>query len=256
MDNSGYQVKSVVKAMRVLDCLAEVGRPMTLQELANQTGWPKSTLYGLLSAMRETSVVEQSPENGAYRLGIRLFEYGCRVSSSWDVVMQSRKYLQEISLRTGATAFISMLDRGEAIMLDHCAATSAFRIVSDNGNRTPLHCTAQGKALLAWQPASEVKRLVAERGLPPFTPHTITTPDRLEEELAHIREEGCAVEDGEYKIGLRAVAAPIHNWSGGVTCCVGLIGMFRRTLSDEFRLAKQLVMDAAEQISFAMGYRP
>ncbi len=255
MDSASYQVKSVGKAIRLLDCLAESGRPMHLQEIANLTGWPKSTVYGLLSAMREASVVEQSPETGCYRLGIRLFEYGCRVSSSWDVVQQSRKTLEEISLRSGATAFISKLDRDEAIMLEHCAATSAFRVVTDDGDRTPLHCTAQGKALLAWQSASEVKRFMQEKGLPPFTPHTITSPAILEAELARIREEGIAVEDGEYKIGLRAVASPIRNWNGTVDCCVGLVGLFRRTNSEDFLLARRLVADAAEQISAAVGYK-
>ena len=77
-------IHSVAKAIHLLDLLAERTKPATLTELYQATGWPKSTIHGLLSTMREAGLIEQMP-NGRYWLGIRLFEYGCAVSNAWDI---------------------------------------------------------------------------------------------------------------------------------------------------------------------------
>jgi DNA-binding IclR family transcriptional regulator len=82
-------VKSVEKALRLLDLLAR-RRSALAGELSARCGWPKSTVYGLLAALREGGAVEQRPEDGRYYLGIRMFEFGCAVSSSWDILTAAR----------------------------------------------------------------------------------------------------------------------------------------------------------------------
>ena len=77
-EQEGKTIHSVAKAIRLLDILTESGQPASLTELYQKTGWPKSTIHGLLSTMRESGLIEQMP-NGRYWLGIRLFEYGCAV---------------------------------------------------------------------------------------------------------------------------------------------------------------------------------
>ena len=83
-EQEGKTIHSVAKAIRLLDLLTAAGQPASLTELYQKTGWPKSTIHGLLSTMRESGLIEQTP-NGRYWLGIRLFEYGCAVSNSWDI---------------------------------------------------------------------------------------------------------------------------------------------------------------------------
>ena len=135
------------------------------------------------------------------------------------------------------------------------AATGSFRVVSEKGSRVPLHCTSQGKLLLAYLPAGQ-RRLVLQRlNYQSYTPHTIDDPQRLEAELAAIRDQGYATEDGEYRIGLRSASAPIFGVDGTVCAALGVVGMFRRVRSEEFQYARELVCRAAEEISFDMGYR-
>lgn len=87
-------IHSVAKAIRLLDLLAERTKPATLTELYQATGWPKSTIHGLLSTMREAGLIEQTP-NGRYWLGIRLFEYGCAVSNAWDIGSSPAAYTEK-----------------------------------------------------------------------------------------------------------------------------------------------------------------
>ena len=248
-------VHSVVKALDLLDCLAERRRPMALGELAQTLGLPKATVHGLLASLRRKGAVEQDPSDGRYHLGVKLFEYGRAVSASWDVVGHSREQMNHIALQTGSSVLLSGLQGREAMVLETVEATGAFRVVSEQGSRVPLHCTSQGKLLLAYLPAGEQRRLLGVLDFTAYTPHTIHDREKLEKELDHIRSQGYAVEDGEYRVGLRSVAAPIYSVEGEVRYAIGIVGMFRRVSSEEFQLAKEMVCRAAERISYKMGYR-
>ncbi len=250
-DNS---VQSVVKACQLLDILAEAGRPLALYELAQRTGWAKSTIHGLLSGMRPNALIEQSPIDGKYRLGIRLFEYGNAVCSTRELISASERQLRHIVERCGESVTLSTLDRGEVLILDHLDSDSNFRIVTETGSRLPAYCTAQGKALLAYRSPSEYRRILEEK-FTPYTPHTIQSREQMERELTQIREQGYAIENGEFRIGLRGVAAPISGAQGTAMYAIGVVGMFRRIESDEFAEAIALVTEAAKQIEQSLGYR-
>ena len=122
------------------------------------------------------------------------------------------------------------------------------------GARLPVYCTSQGKLFLANSSPAECRRILTHTELKAFTPHTLTTPEQFVPELTRIREQGYAVENGEYKIGLRSVSAPIHDVTGEVRYAIGCVGMFRQVQSDEFLRAIRLVCAAAETISRAIGY--
>ena len=251
----GRHVQSVVKALEILDCLARQRRPMALGEVAAELRLPKATAHGLLASLRLGGAVEQDAADGKYRLGVRLFEYGCAVSASWDVVGRSREQMNHIAIQTGSTVILSSLQDREAMVLETAEAAGAFRVVSEKGSRVPLHCTSQGKLLLAYLPAGERRRMLSALDYTAYTPHTITQRELLEAELEHVRQQGFAVEDGEYRVGLRSVAAPIFSVAGEVPWAIGTVGMFRRVSSEEFQQARELVCRAAERISYDMGYR-
>lgn len=255
MTTRGNAVQSVGKAMELLNCLAVARRPLSLQELALSTGWAKSTIHGLLAAMREYGVVDQSRLDGKYRLGLRLFELGSVVSGTWDVLLIAKPHLQEIARQTGESVHIGMLDRSDVLYLDYADDRRALRIVAEAGTRLPPHCSALGKAMLAYLPEQEALRALGNRELKAYTPHTITGPALLQQEFARIREAGYAVEDGEMRVGLRAVAAPIFNAYKQPAYAIGVTGMFRRVTDETFLLAKQMVADAAAAISAELGYR-
>ena len=253
MPERPVHVKSVAKAIRLIDCLAEAKRPLSLQELAQNVNMPKSTVHGLLTPLRERGMIEQATD-GKYHLGIRLFELGSVVSSMWNIVSIARPHLQHIAMITGQSAQIAMIDKGEVLILDHAEANSSLRVVTEVGDRFPVHSTAAGKAILAFLPTVQVESILRS-GMPSFTPHTITTMEDMSMELAKIRQDVFAVEDGESRIGLRSAAAPIFDINATPRYAVSIIGMFRRTLNDDFLAARDMICTAAELISKELGYR-
>lgn len=240
-------VQSVDKAMELLEVLLKNRRPMSLQELSQATGYPKSTLHALLTTLRCHEAVRQN-EDGRYALGIRLFEYGCAVSGAWDITHIAHPYLERLAALSGASAFLASMDGSNAIALDQCAAGGGLQVVPDIGSRLPLHATSQGKLLLSQLPDSEVLKRT-QGTMQAFTPHTITEPQKLLSALHAIREDGYAVEDGEYKIGLRSVSAPVWDRYGRPQYALGVVGLFRRVASPEFQDAIYRVRETASQLS-------
>ena len=247
-------VRAIAKATALLDLLAEAKRPLSLSELTQATGWAKSTVYGLLSSMRSCGLAEQDAQSGRYSLGVRLFEYGSAVQSTRNITALAKEPMERLTKATGESASLSMLDRGEALVLSHAEADSGFHIVSETGAHLPAFCTAQGKVLLSSLSDAAVRR-IHETRYQAFTPHTIATADALVSEIQTVRERGFAVENGEFRIGVRGVAAPIRDHTGAIRYALGLIGMFRRVDSDEFRAATAEVIKAAAALSEALGYR-
>lgn len=123
--HAGGQVKSVDKAMQVIELLLRQRRPMSLQELSTGSGIPKSTLHAILSTLRDHSIVEQR-DDGKYYLGIRLFECGCAVAAEWDIANVAHPHLVQLAEQTGASAFIAVLDGGECIIFDQYVPASGF----------------------------------------------------------------------------------------------------------------------------------
>lgn len=129
-EQEGKTIHSVAKAIRLLDILTESGQPASLTELYQKTGWPKSTIHGLLSTMRESGLIEQTP-NGRYWLGIRLFEYGCAVSNSWDIGTIARPHMQSICAELGESVFLSVFDRAAVVTLAEEESRASLRVVSE-----------------------------------------------------------------------------------------------------------------------------
>ena len=203
----GNTIRSVAKAMELLQLLSDAGEPMTLTDISSRAGLPKSTAFGLLTTMRDHDVITQHAD-GKYALGLRLFEYGCRASAFWNVSSLARPYLAHLVDETGGSAMLSTYENGHIVALDQAEGRDSLRVVSAPGARLPLHCTSQGKIVLAHMSESEAAKLLSRAApLTPFTPHTETDTAALLASLPACREAGFAVENGEYKIGLRSISS-------------------------------------------------
>ena len=247
-------VHSVDKAMNLLELLLSRHTPMTLQEIAAAAGYPKSTVHALLTTMRNHAMIEQL-QDGRYTLGIRLFECGCAVSSAWDIGRLAHPHLEQLAAATDASAFLALLDGKNAISFDQCISATGLQVVPAMGGRMPLHATSQGKVLLSCLSDREALKILEKGGMQAFTPHTITDPQRFVANLAAVRENGYAVEDGEYRIGLRSAAAPVYDSTGQVRYALGVAGLFRRVQSEDFQNAVAHLVHQARQLSMALGWR-
>ncbi len=249
------KVKSVAKAMQLLNLMAkERGNSMSLMDISQRTGWPKSTIHAILSTMIDYGVVAQDSSDGKYRLGIRLFELGADISSGWNILEISRPYLRNIMLKTGESVNLGILDKGEVLIIEHIDSGNPLRVMMERGMRLPLHSSAMGKAMLAYLPQTQLKKRIKEMPFQAFTPHTITTLPEFETELDRVKLNGYAIENGEMRVGMRAVAGAIFNHQGYPVNALGITGMFRKISDENFIFARDLIVEACQQISRELGY--
>jgi DNA-binding IclR family transcriptional regulator len=241
--------------MDILELLATEYRGLSLAEVSEKMGWPKTTVYGLLSTLREYEMVEQSPQNGRYSLGKRLFELGSAVARGWDVRQVALPYMRQINEKYGEMVQLGMEAGGQVLYVEKLDSKHMLRIVSEIGGRLPMHCTGLGKVLLAYKSYAEVKRILTSHGMKRMTRRTILTLPEMEKELANVRLKGYATDDREIMDALRCVAVPIKDQDGTVRYAVSVSG-----LSDSFGGAYleevlESLKDAGRKISEELGYR-
>lgn len=247
-------VRSVAKALCIVDLLAIYQRGMTLGEIASEMHMAKSTLYGLLSTLRDFGYVEQS-DDGKYRLGIRLFEVGHIVADSWNVRKVASAFYDEIINLLGETIHLAVMDQGQVLYIDKKETQQSLRIVSQVGSRLPAHCTGVGKVMLADLSKSELKQIISRHGLIAYTSSTITDPYKIEEELNIIRYQGYAIDKGEIMEGLSCVAVPIRDHSGKVCAGLSVSGPSGRLNEEKLNNTIRILLQKGREISIGMGYR-
>jgi IclR family transcriptional regulator, KDG regulon repressor len=252
--SSDKRLSSVAAAIALLKAFSEDEVDIGVSTLAKRLGMAKSTVHRLATTLVSEGMLEQNPENGKYRLGIALFGLGALVRRRMDVSNEAKPYLFDLRETTGETVHLAILDRMDIMYVYNLESTQAIRMRSDIGVRKPAYCTAEGLAMLAFQPSSLVDDIVS-RGLQPRTSRTNTDPERLRAVLAAVRDRGYAIEDEESEAGMRCVAAPVRNATREVVAAVGIAGPVQRLPDDLLASFAPHVLRTAEAISVRLGYR-
>jgi IclR family KDG regulon transcriptional repressor len=249
------RLSSVANASRLIKAFSEHEYEMGISTLAARLRLAKSTVHRLATTLVEYDMLEQNRETGKYRLGLALFELGTLVRRKMDVASESREQMHALVEMTGETAQLGVLDHVSVLYIRIFESRQAVRMSSSVGSRAPAHCTSVGKALLAHQP-EEVVRQIADHGLKRYTGNTLTSPDALLEELGSIRARGYAIDDEEFEVGLRGMAAPIRDHSGQVTAAISVAAPVQRMSKKSLQTTVPSVVAAAEAISRRLGYLP
>jgi len=200
-------VQSVNRALQLLEHLADAGGAMRLTELEAVSGLPLPTIHRLIRSLKDNGYVRQEPSR-RYALGprlIRLGEIAGRALGAWVTPR-----LADLVAEIGETANMAVLEGDEVAYVAQAPSAHSMRMFTEVGRRIPLHCSGVGKALLSQLPDSAVLELLQRTGMPAKTPRTLTDPYSLLVELAEIRGQGWAVDDGEQEAGVRCVAVPVH----------------------------------------------
>lgn len=253
---SAYTVKSLVKALRILELLAEGGQPTyTLTELSRGLRLHVSTVHRLLVNLVRQGFVDSDPATGGYRLGFRVLRMGLKVLDQLDFRRVADPLLRQLNRQTEESVHLAILQGDRAISIEKFGNPQPMGLTAPLGGVLPLHCSGVGKALLAFQPDDRAMTFAETAGLERYTPHTITSSAQLRKELAHIRQEGYSVDNEEAVEGLRCVAAPIFDHTGRVIAAFSVAGPATRVTSARVAALSKLVKETSRQISYRLGYK-
>lgn len=248
---AGAQV--VDRVIDILETFTRLGPELGVSDISRALGLKKATAHRLLASLRRRGIVAQDSQTRRYRLGMKLWELGQMATTQVDWLERVKPFLQQLTDLTGETTHLAVLNDGQVLYVEKVESSHSLRMPSQVGRRLPAHCTGVGKALIAFLPEEVVRSLVARRGLPSFTPNTITDPDRLEAELAAIRERGYSVDNEEIEEGLVCIGAPVRDHSSHVVAAVSIAGPSSRLRPETIERHARSVVRIARDISAALG---
>lgn len=239
-------LKSLNKVVRILECFSTTDRTLSVADVCERTQFPRSTTHRLLASLKEAGLLDQDRQRDRYRLGIKLFELGNIVLANMDLHREARPYVDQLGKLTGQLVHLAVFDGRQAIVIHRSEpdASSALTFVES----APVHCTAVGKAILAFQPAPTIDRLIAG-GLRSYTDATITSASALRTELGRIRDRGYSIDEGEHQPGVRCVGAPIRDQYGRVFAAISVSGSAWKIPAEQTEALSKIVTHSANAIS-------
>jgi DNA-binding IclR family transcriptional regulator len=247
--------QSVERALSVLRALAAGRSELRVSDVAKATGLGLSTASRLLATLEAAGFVDRDPVSGLYRLGLDMVSLGGAVLNSHPVHREARQTAQNLAaeLRLGANVAVRRGDRLFYLLnFEGRLAPRAFVLA---GQYNPLHATGLGKSLLSGLSAEQRRTLLPKETLHAYTPHTVTTHERLDEEITRTLGLGYATEVEELALGRACVAAPIRDGSGTVVAALSVSGPLSAiNLADREAELARAVIEAADSISIGLGY--
>ena len=235
-ENESGGVQVIQRAAQILDALKDNPDGMSLSQIAERTGLARSTVHRLVSAMTTHGLLASVSPNGRFRPGPAIAALAAAAERSF--VAEFHPTMAKLARSVNETVDLAVLEHDHVRFVHQITASHRLRAVSSVGAVFPAHCTANGKALLAQLPESEVIRLLPER-LDQFTANTITDRDRLLEELEEIRRAKVAYDREEHTLGICAAGTALLDADGAVAMTVPMPA--QRFYGNEEALAKALL---------------
>lgn len=243
-----HSIQSVDRAMTLMEAIAEAGGETTLTELANRTRLNISTCHHLLSTLVSRGYVSKVPVRRSYALGARILYLGTACLQV-DLPARAAPFIEQINEKTGETVHLALL-QGDAMMkVAKRESRHPVRVATGTLGKTDApHATATGKAMLAWLPEDDMRRVLSH-GMARFTPKTITEWPDLIEALRHVRRNGFAIDDEEYQPGVICIGAAIRDRNGAVVGAISASTPTMRASDEHLNLVREEVTAAVRTLS-------
>ncbi len=254
-DKTNYVIQSVTHAFDVLEQFYGEGDELGVTELSKRLKLHKNNVFRLLATLEARGYIEQNKANENYRLGIKCLLLGRRFIEHRGLVRQARPILIDVTRQCHESTLVAISRRDGVVPLDAAEPEDrVVRIALPIGQTLPLHCTALGKAHLAFD-GDEQARAVLPETLERYTPNTSVERATLLAQLEAVVQDGYAVDMGEYFEDITAVAVPIRDYTRAVVGSLAIAGPCYRMSRERINVElSQLALAAGRELSHRLGF--
>ena len=242
------EIQSLARGLKILDLLSRAPEGVTITELAETLGVDKGSASRLVATLSRYGYAEKDEVSRRYHLGPQVVSLSRSVLARLPLREAAKPYLRQLMETTGECAHLAVPAQGKALYIDQVESPATLRVNAAVGTMNPLHCTALGKALLAFSDAPLPTTLEA------YTPHTITDPQTLRRHLEEVRRLGYAVDDGEFDPGVRCIAVPILDFRGKTVGSIGISGPATRVTLERLPELTAAVLEIGHALSERMTF--
>ncbi len=254
MEKHFLEVQVLQRAMDVLEVIGTSNEPVSLKNITEKVGLPKSTVYRILSNLESRGYVCCSNEGG-YRLGLTFLTLGQKAERGFELKRLARPHMTKLNQLTNESVHLGMLARNKVLYLDSIDSPHTIRLVAQIGGSNLLHCTSLGKALLIAHSDEEIRQILVEVGMERRTHYTLVTPEAFLKEMEVVRRVGFGFDDRESDNECFCIGAPIYNHLGQVLAAISVSGPISRVSrrTTETIVAPRLI-EATKSISRSLGH--
>ena len=242
------EMKTLARGLKILDILADSEDSVGITELADQLGIDKGSASRMMQTLAKYGFADKDMDTRRYRLGPKVVTLSRSLLSRMPLREAAKPFLRRLVDETGECAHLGVLSRGKVLYADQHESPAALRVTTDVGSTAPLHCTALGKALLAFSDHPIPKELDT------YTSRTIVTLEMLRYNLEQTRQQGYAIDDEEFVFGVRCIAVPVYDFRDKVIGSVGISGPAARLTLEKIPDLAKIVVDFGKQLSDRMSF--
>lgn len=226
----GEFVQSLARGLSVIRSFDADHATMTLSEVAKRATLSRATTRRLLLTLEELGYVRS--DSRAFRLTPAVLQLGYAYLSGLSLAELAMPHMEALSARLAESTSVAVLDNEDIVYVARVATRRIMRVAIAVGTRFPAYATSMGRVLLAGLPESQLTAHLDAVPLVPLTPHTVSSRERLLEELSKVRAQGWAMVDQELELGLMSMAAPIRDGGGQVIAAVNVSLRAQNALND------------------------
>ncbi len=251
--------QALVRGLAVLSAFRSDKPSLGVSEIGRSIGLSRSTTHRYVATLLDLGYLQQDTATRQYRLGPQVLNLGFSAINSMEVREVATPHLRQLSLESGYTASMAILDGLDIIYIERCRSSRPEEPFIDLnvhiGSRLPAYCTAMGKVLLAYLPPDQQEATLSQIKFVRLGPNTVANREALAAELAQIRREGISIANEEITFGKRAIAAVVLSRDGSPAAAINL--NLHGSLGPMEEMAARLgpqVLEAASRISAQLGY--
>jgi len=245
-------VRSVDRALDILLCFSREEPARSLTQIAEAIHMSKTTVHRLLATLENKRFITRDSTTGLYRLGLRFIEMASLVLQDVDLHRWAKPYLQRLAIEYGETVDLSILDGSHVVYLEVIESPQRIKLAAAVGQRLPAYFTASGKALLAFLPEENVKKIISDN-LAESSNHDQGSVQQMVEDLRVTVERGYAISEQEYEEEINAVAAPIFDKDRNPIASIAIVGPSYRLSKDRLPALGESLRQMTQQISNEVG---
>ena len=213
MKKTSYSAPSVKKAFKILQVIADSSGGLGVSELAKKLNMGKSTVHGITSGLEELGVLVREPIHKKFDLGYTLLELSRKSYARIQLRDVARIPMERLMEKVGETVFVGIMNGDHVTILDMVESHNEMKITSPPGTRLPLIAGATGKVFLAQFEERKSKEIIHKMGLVRYTSKSIVDSKKFFKEIEETKKKGYAIDDEEYMLGVKAIAAAIQTHS-------------------------------------------
>ncbi|WP_430810126.1 MULTISPECIES: IclR family transcriptional regulator [unclassified Carboxylicivirga] len=253
-EEKNYSVPNLERALSIIELLINHQQGLTLAEMQEKTGFPKSSLFRITQTLADREYLVKSESPVHFTLSKKFLHIGLSTLSESSLIENSLPVMREIRDSLKETVLLGSLIEGEGVLLEQVLGLHPFTFMLQPGKRFNLHASAPGKSIIAFMPVHEQEEIISAMRFEKFNENTITSKERYKTELKLVQEKGYSFDHAEELQGVHCVGAPIFNQYGYPIAAIWITAPSARLPFNDFDSTGCILKEAGLAISRKWGF--